>query len=483
MCFDPTTILHCLDHGHRQTTARNRRGRQPFRRGRFVLALLLFTLGVHQSRVVRAQEERQLFVRVYDAAGDLITDLTAQDFVIQHGGVECKVVRVELINEPLRLTLLVDDADGADPYFRFLRNGLPTFVNALPETSQVALVLLSGRPRVVVDHSEGLAKVQERLGGLFTVPGSSAGFFDGLREAVERFLEDDARWPVVALVTTDGASNRATFTPGKYDAFLDHLNDSAVTVHALSLHAVGGDFFQQGIARDVTQMARGWYDTLNSPSPAVSAKLTEMATEISLRHAASNQYLVVYELPPDAEPSDGASAGVHREQVTMHVSLDGRPGPTPPTGLTFAVAMNEIEAGIGTRQAQVKTLEAEIAALQRDAIILEESSRLGQPIPQQAGGAVGAAVGSAIGGGGREGFWNAGELAFASGNLDEAVTFYEQAHQEDPNWGKPLFKLALVALNKGDTETAVGFFEQVVAVDPSSAEGTQASEFIAQLRN
>jgi len=145
--------------------------------------------------------------------------------------------------------------------------------------------------------------------------------------------------------------------------------------------------------------------------------------------------------------------------------------------------MNEIEAGIGTRQAQVKTLEAEIVALQRDATILEESSRLGQPIPQQAGGAAGAAVGSAIGGGGREGFWNAGELAFASGNLDEAVTFYEQAHQEDPNWGKPLFKLALVALNKGDTETAVGFFEQVVAVDPSSAEGTQASEFIAQLRN
>ena len=66
--------------------------------------------------------------------------------------------------------------------------------------------------------------------------------------------------------------------------------------------------------------------------------------------------------------------------------------------------------------------------------------------------------------------------------MEEAVAFYLQAHQADPTWGKPLFKLALVALNQGDVETAVAYFEEVVAVDPDSGEAAQATEFVEQLK-
>ena len=59
---------------------------------------------------------------------------------------------------------------------------------------------------------------------------------------------------------------------------------------------------------------------------------------------------------------------------------------------------------------------------------------------------------------------------------------YEKAHEADPSWGKPLFKLALVSLNKGDTEAALKYFEQVVEVDPDSDEGVQASGLITQLK-
>ena len=66
--------------------------------------------------------------------------------------------------------------------------------------------------------------------------------------------------------------------------------------------------------------------------------------------------------------------------------------------------------------------------------------------------------------------------------MDEAAEWYEKAHEADPSWGKPLFKLALVSLNKGDTETAVKYFEQVVEVDPDSEEGAQATGLITQLK-
>ena len=73
-------------------------------------------------------------------------------------------------------------------------------------------------------------------------------------------------------------------------------------------------------------------------------------------------------------------------------------------------------------------------------------------------------------------------VLFVGGDTEEAAGWYEKAHMKDPAWGKPLFKLALVALNKGEMETAVSFFEQVVDAEPDSEEAAQASGFLQQLR-
>ena len=90
-----------------------------------------------------------------------------------------------------------------------------------------------------------------------------------------------------------------------------------------------------------------------------------------------------------------------------------------------------------------------------------------------AGDALAAAVAGSVGAT-REDLYNLGELEFAKGEVDMAADWYEKAAAVDPNWGKPLFKLALVALNKGDIETAKQFLSQVIEKDPSSEEGAQA---------
>jgi len=81
----------------------------------------------------------------------------------------------------------------------------------------------------------------------------------------------------------------------------------------------------------------------------------------------------------------------------------------------------------------------------------------------------------------REDLYNLGELEFAKGEVDAAAGWYEKATVADPNWELPWFKLGLVALNKGDIETAKIHFQKVVDIAPDSESGTQAAATLAAL--
>jgi predicted TPR repeat methyltransferase len=82
----------------------------------------------------------------------------------------------------------------------------------------------------------------------------------------------------------------------------------------------------------------------------------------------------------------------------------------------------------------------------------------------------------------REVYYNLGEVKFAKGATDEAAGWYQKAVDLDPSWGKPLFKLALVQLNKGDKEATIKALEKVIATDPMSPEAAQAKQVIEQLK-
>jgi tetratricopeptide (TPR) repeat protein len=75
-----------------------------------------------------------------------------------------------------------------------------------------------------------------------------------------------------------------------------------------------------------------------------------------------------------------------------------------------------------------------------------------------------------------------GEIEAARGNSDEAVKWYQKASADDPNWGKPLLKLGMTAMNKGDRTDAAAKMQRVMVVDPMSAEAAQAKTFIEQMK-
>ena len=378
------------------------------------------------SGIVQAKDVER-FIKVTDRAGEPVTDLGAGDFTIEHDGERVEVARVELVDQPLRVALIVDDADGAAPFFRYFRDYLPEFVRALPEDSEIGLVLLSGRPRMVVNFTDDHGEVLDQLARFFVEEDRAAGFFAGLEETVDRW-DDDLRWPVLAVVTTDGPAQRR-LTAGRYDAFIERVVERGAVIHALGLftqRAAAGRGFQTGIAKDVTRITGGWYDTVAGPSQSIGEKLKEMAAEITRQYEQTRyQYAVAYEPPRDADPDAAISCAVRRGWVGLSISASGRPRPPAP--------------------------------------------------------AIGPAVPAATVGNSREELFNQGEAAFAAGYSAQAAEWYQKAHDRDRRWVKPLFKLGLVSLNLGDIKGAKQWFEQAVEADLGSPEGAQATTFLGSL--
>ena len=385
-----------------------------------VLAVLMAGSGFG---VAQAQEVER-FIKVTDRDGDPVTDLGSGDFRVEHDGRRVDEVRAELVDQPLRVALIVDDADGAGLFFRYLRDYLPEFVRALPEDSEIGLILLSGRPRTVVDYTDGRDEVLETLGEFFVEEDRAAGFFAGLEETVDRW-DDDLRWPILAMVATDGPAQNPP-TDGRYQSVMRRVFERGAIVNSLIMmlptRASGGGY-QTAVANNAAQVTGGWHDTVAGPSQIIGDKLQEMAAEIRRQYDETRyQYAVSYDVPGGADPEANASAAVRRSGVGLSISASGRPRAAAP-----AVA---------------------------------DASEVGNS---------------------REELFNQGEAEFAAGNSAAAAEWFQRAHERDRRWVLPLFRLGLVSLNLGDIEGAKEWLQQAVDADGNSAEGQQAAAILASL--
>lgn len=74
-----------------------------------------------------------------------------------------------------------------------------------------------------------------------------------------------------------------------------------------------------------------------------------------------------------------------------------------------------------------------------------------------------------------------GDMVFDR-NVDEAATWYEKAAAVDPIWGKPIYKLALCAIKKGNNSDATMLLTRAMTVDPTSPEAALAKSSLELLK-
>jgi hypothetical protein len=282
-----------------------------------VMTLAVMLLAIAEAPVgaqMRTGFWLDVFVQAED--GTPVTDLGRGDFVVDQGGALGRTLDVELVDWPLRLVMLVEESTRVAGYLTHLRNGLPQFVDALPEGSEVAVVLFAGRPRTLVDTTTDLGAVKEAFGQYFARRGANANVFQAVHETMDRLYTDYAEGPVIVAVTGDASTS---VPRGRIERVVEQVAETGATVHALVLNTQGATR-QAGVARRFSELTGGTIEEVSSPSVAVVRRLTELGELVAERAAARPaRYLVSFQPPADTDPAAEIAVAVRRSQVRVRV--------------------------------------------------------------------------------------------------------------------------------------------------------------------
>jgi tetratricopeptide (TPR) repeat protein len=77
--------------------------------------------------------------------------------------------------------------------------------------------------------------------------------------------------------------------------------------------------------------------------------------------------------------------------------------------------------------------------------------------------------------------YNVGEIFFSNQKIDEAIVYFEMANRIKKDWPKPLYKLGIVYVNKGDLAKSLEYLNKTIQVAPDSPEAAQAKGMIAAI--
>lgn len=288
-------------------------------------ALLAFTAAPR----LRAQQQGQLYISVLDAENNPVTDLEPADITVVVDDVDCKVVKLEPVTKPMKLTLLVDNGPVTTKELASFRNGLRAFLSALPEPLEVALYTINPQPRPVVRSTTDRQKLLQGVD--LIAPDNGAGmFFDALVEASERIEKDKSEnFPVLMMVASDFGRNSSAMDRD-FERLQRRIVQKAITVHFLILHG-GGDrvnsvagALQTEVGLQVTKLSGGRYENI-----AAATRLVTLLPEFARQIAESNlrqthQYRITYERK-DSRPPQRLSASLSRLRVGVNakLSMDG----------------------------------------------------------------------------------------------------------------------------------------------------------------
>jgi hypothetical protein len=287
--------------------------------------IVLAAMGLAEAPL-GAQEQRQLFLSLVGPDGEPIRGVRADEVTVLEDGVAGKTLRVEEVEWPSKITVLVDNGQATTNPINPLRTGLQGFLEAIPEGVEVSLITIAPNPRWVVKPTTERQKLVDGI-GLITPDENGGMFFDGLAEAAGRIEKDKSdNFPIIVLI----ASDYGTFwiRDRDYARLQQRIIDNAVTVHmALVSSGTQGvnnvqGYQQTEVGITVTRLSGGRYESLASAT-RLATLLPEWGALVakSIRRQ-RHQYRIAYERPAGAKQAPGIAVSVARSGLGM-LSIDG----------------------------------------------------------------------------------------------------------------------------------------------------------------
>ena len=294
-----------------------------------LIALTLIVFAAPWTSRVAWAQTGSFFVSFTDANGAPVTDLRAEEVVVEMDGEHGETLNLEPIDWPVRVTVFIDNGIGTRPVLDDMREGVRLFVEALPPEVEVAIATIAGRPQFWAQHTTDSQELTDALG--VTVPEQGAAFFlDALYEEAERLDEDEEGqyFPVIVMVATNGPEGSNRVREGPFNEMMQRLFANSVTVHTRLLSGSsisgvkqGGDQIRWGT--DIGDATGGTYEGLVSAN-GYRTLLPELAEAIGRKHnVVSNQYRVTYAPPEGVSEQPSVRILTTRAGVNMAPTLDG----------------------------------------------------------------------------------------------------------------------------------------------------------------
>lgn len=270
----------------------------------------------------------QIFASILDGTGAPAKTVEPGDIRLMENGADAKVTKVEPVNWPVKIQILLDNGIGLGAQnIQQLKNGVQALVQALPDNLEVTMVATSPQPRFLTRPTTDRAAVQKGLDLL--APDSGAGrFVESLNEATQRIEKDKAEYfPVIISVGT--MSGDTNVKDSDVERMMKRLEARPTTVHVILFNSGaasasgGGNQTQIGIS--VTKYTGGKFENINS-AQRIQSLLTDWGKEVAtMVERQSHQFRVTADRPAGASGDIGKiSMGAKSPLVLSGLSFDGR---------------------------------------------------------------------------------------------------------------------------------------------------------------
>ena len=295
-------------------------------RSKLLVAVALI-LGAAAPHVRAQQQQIQLYASVVDGAGNPVASLEPADLRVMEAGAEAKVLKVEPVNWPVKVQLLLDNGIGlGGGNLQILKDGVKGLIDALPSNLEVTIVTTAPQPRFLVRPTTDKAMMIEGLSRL--APDSGAGrFVESMNEATQRIEKDKTdHFPVIIMAAT--SSGDANVLERDVKRIFERLEKKPTTVHVVLLTTAGsasGGANQTQVGLAVTEYTRGRYENIASPT-RLATLLPEIGKQVAASHEKqSHQFRLTVERPAGAKGDVGQiGAGARSGLAVRGLSMDGR---------------------------------------------------------------------------------------------------------------------------------------------------------------
>jgi DNA polymerase III delta subunit len=96
------------------------------------IAATVMVLVIAAGASAGAQQQFQFFLSAANASGARVSDLRLDEVAVSEGGRPARVVRIDPVSWPVKVTVMVDNGMGTGNFLVQYRNGLKGFFEALP---------------------------------------------------------------------------------------------------------------------------------------------------------------------------------------------------------------------------------------------------------------------------------------------------------------------------------------------------------------